>query len=82
MWRQKFEEIGQNEWANVCRHVEAIEQHYFEKGVITEHTIERILIQDDGLENSDSSEDEMVEIHPGNGNGASAMSRVEELHDD
>ena len=53
--RQRFEEIGQVEWENACHHTEEIEQHYYEKDAIVEWTMERIFIQDNGIESSDSN---------------------------
>ena len=74
--RQRFEEIGREKWENVCSHVDKIEQHYFEKDGLVENRIEQILIQDDGVDSSDSdfsvSVSENVSEHE-------FMSGVEEL---
>jgi hypothetical protein len=55
--RQRFEEIWQEEWENICQHVEKLEQLYYEQEGIIEDNIERIIIEDNGVDSSDKSSD-------------------------
>ncbi|KAJ4443015.1 hypothetical protein ANN_04665 [Periplaneta americana] len=50
--QHRFEEIGQTERKKVCRKVEEIEPEYCEKDGILEEGIERIVIEDNGMESS------------------------------
>ncbi|KAJ4444467.1 hypothetical protein ANN_06259 [Periplaneta americana] len=77
--RQRFEEIGQTEWENVCRKVEEIELEYCEKDGIVEERIERIVIEDNGMESRD--EDNECENNPME-NEDEDMSGVEDMEDD
>ena len=77
LYRQRFKEIGQVEWENTCHHTEEIEQHYYEKDGIVKRTIERILIQDNDTESSDSNDDQQAERS--DSIEVEGMSGVEEL---
>ncbi|KDR13766.1 hypothetical protein L798_12059 [Zootermopsis nevadensis] len=55
--RQRFEEIGQEEWENVCRHVEKLEQICYEREGVIEDAIERIIIEDNGVDRSSGSDE-------------------------
>ena len=52
--RQKLKQIGETQWENVCRRVEEIEQHYWEKDGMVE---ERIIIEDNRRESSEEEKE-------------------------
>jgi hypothetical protein len=70
---QRFEEIGQEQWENVCQHVEKLEQLYCELEGIIEDAIDRKIMKDNGVDSSDSS-DASSDLSESEG-----LSRVEEL---
>ncbi|KAJ9588612.1 hypothetical protein L9F63_028087 [Diploptera punctata] len=73
--RERFKEIGKKEWENVCNKVEENEHEYWEKDGIMEERIEKIIIEDNGMESSDEeSEHETDQTEYGDN-----MSGVEEL---
>ena len=59
--RQRFDQIGEMVWENVCRRVEENEQHYWEKDGMVEERIERIILEDNGMESSDEEKEEEEE---------------------
>jgi hypothetical protein len=73
--RQRFKEIGQEEWDNVCQQVEKVEHYYEKEGIIKDAT-EHIIIEDNEVESSDSS-NESIDTSESKG-----MSGVEELEED
>ncbi|KDR23107.1 hypothetical protein L798_15188 [Zootermopsis nevadensis] len=56
MRRQRFEEIGQEEWDNVCQHVDKPEQIYYEQEGIIEDAIERIIVEDNRVNSNGTDE--------------------------